>query len=341
MKKKKILQIGNFGGNKQLDGQTVKTQMVESLLEGSGFSVEKIDIFGFNLFDYLFLFIKMPFLMISSEQVFVGLGQRGMKISTPILIFYSKLLRKKINYYVVGGWLYDFIDSNLWILFFFRKFRTILVEIPSMVERASDYGLNNVYHLENFRTFDEQDVKTSLTDDNEIKLVFFSRVIPEKGIFLAIDVVNNLKERNVNVSLDIFGPVNDDVILGKIRMTNGCSYRGVLSPLDGSIYRSLSCYDLLLFPTYYDGEGFPGTIVDAFICGLPVIASNWKYNDQIIQHNVNGCLFTSKSLESLESVLYELCLNPKMIDDMKVEAYRVGNRYSLTNAIDSTSWIFS
>ena len=89
MKKKKILQIGNFGGNKQLDGQTVKTQMIESLLVGSGFNVEKVDIYGFSLFDYLLLFIKMPFLMISTEQVFVGLGQRGMKTLTPILVIFS------------------------------------------------------------------------------------------------------------------------------------------------------------------------------------------------------------------------------------------------------------
>ncbi|MFR3494185.1 MAG: glycosyltransferase [Blautia sp.] len=38
----------------------------------------------------------------------------------------------------------------------------------------------------------------------------------------------------------------------------------------------LKNYDALLFPTYYEGEGFAGTIIDAFAAGLPVIASDWK-----------------------------------------------------------------
>lgn len=38
----------------------------------------------------------------------------------------------------------------------------------------------------------------------------------------------------------------------------------------------------MLFPTYWSGEGFPGVIIDAYIAGVPVIASDWNFNKEVV-----------------------------------------------------------
>ena len=62
-------------------------------------------------------------------------------------------------------------------------------------------------------------------------------------------------------------------------------------------------YHALLFPTYYEGEGFAGTLLDALASGLPAIATDWKYNKEIVQDNKTGILIECKNLNSLKEAL--------------------------------------
>ena len=55
----------------------------------------------------------------------------------------------------------------------------------------------------------------------------------------------------------------------------------------------------MLFPTYWKGEGFPGVIIDAFVAGLPVIATDWNMNTEIIEEGVNGFIIEPNSSNAL------------------------------------------
>ena len=62
----------------------------------------------------------------------------------------------------------------------------------------------------------------------------------------------------------------------------------------------------MLFPTYYHGEGFPGNFVDAFNTGLPVIATDWLYNKDLIKDGENGLLIPIKNPEALCDAILKL-----------------------------------
>ena len=66
------------------------------------------------------------------------------------------------------------------------------------------------------------------------------------------------------------------------------NYKGVLQPEE--VLGTLKKYDVLIFPTHYEGEGCPGILVEALSVGLPILASNWKYNDEFVENGVNGFL---------------------------------------------------
>lgn len=52
----------------------------------------------------------------------------------------------------------------------------------------------------------------------------------------------------------------------------------------------LKNYYAMLFPTYFHGEGFAGCLIDAFFAGIPVIATDWLYNKDVVKDTENGLL---------------------------------------------------
>lgn len=95
-------------------------------------------------------------------------------------------------------------------------------------------------------------------------------------------------ERKIN--LTFYGPIQEDYkknFLSQVEMLNNVKYGGFLDLRDEKNYDILSEYDIMLFPTFWEGEGFPGILIDALIAGIPVIASDWNLNKYIIQDKIS------------------------------------------------------
>ena len=95
-------------------------------------------------------------------------------------------------------------------------------------------------------------------------------------------------------------------------------YKGITeSNLSSAILKD---YYFLLFPTYYPGEGFAGTLIDAFSSGLPVIATDWMYNSEIIKNGFNGYLFSPNNLDELVTLLDNVIISDNY-NDLKKKLY--------------------
>lgn len=101
-------------------------------------------------------------------------------------------------------------------------------------------------------------------------------------------------------------------------------YEGARDTTLPETYMELARYDAMLFPTYWGDEGFPGTIVDAFIAGLPVIATDWKCNGELIEDGKNGFLIPIKSptalADRMEWFIGHKDIIPEMAEQMQKEA---------------------
>ena len=179
-----------------------------------------------------------------------------------------------------------------------------------MLNALVKQGLKNAKHLPNFKRLKVLDESELIYQYNEpYKLCTFSRVMKEKGIEDAINAVtsiNNEKKRVV-FTLDIYGQIDDNYKERfdelKSAFPDYIKYKGVVD-FDKSV-DVLKEYMALLFPTYYEGEGFAGTILDAYASGVPIIATDWKYNAEIIHNLKDGLIYDYRTPEKLRSILID------------------------------------
>ena len=166
----------------------------------------------------------------------------------------------------------------------------------------------------------------------------FSRVMEEKGIedaVKAIQSVNHRLGRNA-CALDIYGQVDPNQTEWFAKLESSFSkeicYRGIV-PYDKSV-EVLKEYFALLFPTKFYTEGNPGTIIDAYAAGLPVIASQWESFADMVDHQLTGIGYPFLQTECLEDIIMEVVRTPSIIMNMKTNCLAKAKNYLPENVID-------
>lgn len=177
-----------------------------------------------------------------------------------------------------------------------------------------------------------------ISEPEPLPLCTFSRVMREKGIEDAVHAVEALNEyfgRTI-YTLDIYGQVDFSQTEWFDELKNNFpSYvkYGGLVPFDKSV-EVLKNYFALLFPTYYEGEGFAGTLIDALAAGVPVIASDWRYNSEIVTNGVTGKIHKAQSERSLKEALMWSYKNQNLWNSMKSNCIKLAYQYLPEKAID-------
>ena len=90
---------------------------------------------------------------------------------------------------------------------------------------------------------------------------------------------------------------------------------------------------MLLFPTFYAGEGLAGTLIDAMCTGLPVIATDWHNNNEIITHGNNGFLVPIQDCESIAEILCNIALSPHKLLSIRKNCIKHATKYLPQNII--------
>ena len=326
MKEKKILILGYFGyQNNQLDGQTIKTRNILTLLKSKMNDARKIRYFDTQDFQVnITSFFSMLWKIMNSKMIIYLPAHNNLKYIFPILFLICKLLRIKILYIVVGGWLYEYLENKPLHRLFLKKIYGILAENMELIKKIRiDYKFDNIGYFPNFRIHNyKPDFKK---DNGPFKIVFMARVMKIKGIDTLFKLCDHL-ERKYNkdrVTIHIYGPIPEEersYFFDNLKNHAIIEYKGVLEPKN--IYTTLSKYDILIFPTRYLGEGFPGTILDAYISGLPVIASNWRYIPEFIDEDKTGYLFDVNHIEELFQYVEYFIENPQILKVFRENALK-------------------
>ncbi len=322
------------------DGQTVKTRILVDELQAR---YPRCEIFVAHTHD----FKRRPFKRLGqvlrclhkSDVIFVLLSRNGRKVIFPLLYWLNRFYGKPLFHDVIGGVLDEDLSREPGLLKQLHMFRVNWVETEGLRSRLAALGLKNGAVLPNFKRLQivpeaERTVKT----DEVWRFCTFSRVTKSKGITVACEAVMEInRERGKQVAtLDVYGPVEPpyDEELKRLLAVAGDAvrYMGVADYRESS--RILKGYDMLLFPTWFEGEGFPGTLVDAFSAGLPVIATDWHCNGEIITHGQTGYLYDVRQPELLKVWMEKAMTDPAGVHQMSLNCLREVRRYSAEAAMD-------
>lgn len=304
--KKKITVIGHFGtGEKVADGQSVKTRIVTQELEKvlGAERIHRVDTYGWRK-NPMKLFCGCVRAVQNSENVMFMTDEGGIQVFPRLLHLTNIFKQCKLHYYVVGGWLSTYLDTNPSAAGILKKLDAVYVELSGMERDLRSRGFTNVVLVNKFRRMTPVDAATlNMNPEPPYKLCYFSRVMKEKGVEECVEAVKraNTGAGFTKYTLDIFGAIHPPYRqeFEKLTGTFGSDirYGGVVDfQSSGSVLKD---YAAMLFPTYYASEGYPNAVVDAFAAGLPIIATRWNFNTEVINDYQDGILVDVRNVEQI------------------------------------------
>lgn len=284
-----------------------------------------------------FIMIKMLWLLafIRNAKVVVSCEEGASKI---IDILYYVRLQNNVFYWVVGSGFPTRIASGSLSPKHYSFLKRIMVQSPNMVKSLNEAGLKNVLYIPNSKPIYDIPVEQH---NGRIRFVFLSRILPEKGIELIFSCVRHLNAEGLTeqYEIDFYGMIGDQYLAFEenVGKYSNVTYHGLLDLTQEIGYRQLATYDAMLFPTFYEGEGFPGVLIDAFISALPVIASDWHCNTEIIQDEKTGFIIPHKDEGALYDKMKMIIEHRERLLPMKLACKKEAQRYDRNNILSETN----
>lgn len=249
-----------------------------------------------SLFSILLTSIKK---IQNNDITFLNINEREIIFLGVPLVFISKILKKRILVRFFGGNL-DILYSNSWLFkisinYIFSKADHVLLQTKYLCDY---FKRSNCYWFPTSRPKKLVKKRSSKSlKYKKLKLIFVGNVSKNKGINLLIDVAMRLNDFSINIS--VYGPLID--ISENDMHKAGIFYGGILS--HDQVHRELSKHHYFCLPTMHNGEGYPGSVIEAFNAGLPVISSNWRSIPEIVKEDETGLLFEPGDANSLAKAI--------------------------------------
>lgn len=170
-------------------------------------------------------------------------------------------------------------------------------------------------------------------DDAEVAVLFFGRLVKEKGIDVYKDVLASLHNRqNVRALVVGEGPANAD--FAQID-------RAVLTGhLDGSeLAKAVASADILLAPS--TTETFGQVMLEAMASGLPVVSANAPSARALVVDGESGILCQPRAVDQYAEAIGTLVEDPVRRKAMGAAARNASSAYSWDRASESVAKIYA
>ena len=249
------------------------------------------------------------------------------------MAFTNSFFRKTMYYVVIGGFLPALLKKEPKYLKMLKKYKAHFPETENLKKDMEEAGLERVYVLHNLKrlnTLSPDEVQPCY--EKKVKVCTFARITETKGIAYAVEAVKMANEAlgGNYIHLDMYGicPPSYQSIFDAILAENSdfATYGGVVD--FNKTTETLKDYFAMLFPTYFHGEGFPGTVIDAYNAALPMIATRWNYNADVIENGVNGILVPIKDAKAMCDAMLELYNNRERAYEIAMNNLKSAEQYT-------------
>jgi len=278
---------------------------------------------------------------ISSAECVILFGSNGYVLTMgPILLILAKIYKKKCYLRIFGGSLDLYCNDmgylrRLYVMFFLGRYDGVILQTRLLVDHfKKKINAAKVHKIEGYRKknhsglIGHSDIGNQSSSD-PLRIVFLGIVKEDKGVFVLLEALSQLCgktacEYRCDIYGHIFEPVKDkfEEVIQKNEYT---TYGGVMHW--SNVVEELKNYDVLVLPSFYRGEGHPGVLIEAFIAGIPVIATNFRSIPEIVEHGTTGLLVEPESVESLMLAIERLCNDISLRNQLTKNVASANTRY--------------
>jgi len=332
---KKYLLIGprNLLGQSDITGGVVVLfEDLISYCEEHDLQYDVIDTNKSNYKNKLFAYIIILYLIIKRIPKFEHISLHGTAndylFIAPFAIIFAKFFNKTISLRKFAG---NFID--IYNSYFIIKRKTI-----DFTLRNSDINFfETKYLVKYFKKFNTNTFwfpnvrkKQVITTDSvyKSKFIFVGSVNEKKGIEILCKASNLLTKK---YTIDIYGMLDEKYTESFFDDFN-VNYKGRLRP--ENVAKVMSEYDVLVLPTFWQGEGYPGVIIEALSVGLPIIATNLDGITEMLDDTMSD-LINPHDIRGLSDAI--LSITPDIYSKMSQKAHK---RFELFDSQIKTKLFF-
>lgn len=332
-----VIIIGGIGAPEQFGGELTKNKFLIKALHDRNIYVIEVDTHGARKHPWRLakVFVSLAFHPKSNVIISTSLGN----IYWLVKLFYRIKTKRNICYFGIGGSFPKQTIKGVFDKRYLHVFKSIVVEGSGMQKEMKQCGLDSIV-VPNFKKVDYlPDLSITRKPSEKTRFVFMSRLHPEKGVDMIIDCVRRLNAEGLQdcFTVDFYGGFEEDNyrkdVLENLSTLPNAEYKGKLNLTKNEGFDKLSSYDIMLFPTYWNGEGFPGVVIDAYIAGLPLIASDWNINTEFIEDGKTGVIIPNQNTESLYEVMKMAIKDKNRYSDMSTNCQKEAMKYDTDNVL--------
>jgi glycosyltransferase involved in cell wall biosynthesis len=326
-----ILLIGGIGlGHLPKGGEEYKNQVLLRKLQQTG-SCTAIDTVKWKRDPRVILKILFHLFFRTYDHILISASSKSV-YQLLRLIRYFPFLMRKTSYFVIGGYFPEAVDKGIYKAACYRKLNAVVLEGKILQEPLLKVGLTNTVIIPNFKFFPE----VSLPDRSSAvcRFVYLSKICREKGAHLVLEAVAELNREGLaqQFEVDMYGVMDEEYREDfYANVSPNVRYKGLIDLINDTTaaYKELAAYDCLLFPTRWKGEGFPGVVIDSFVAGLAVIATDWNMNRELVIEGETGLLIEPENAAQLAASMKKLMQDRTLLTAMGRRAKDAAPKYHI------------
>ncbi|MPM66839.1 putative glycosyltransferase EpsD [bioreactor metagenome] len=283
-------------------------------------------------------------------------------VHTPVASFITRLaLRNEKNLKMVytchGFHFYEGSPMINWVFFYplekmAAKWTDCLVTINSEdYKRANKFKLKNNGQIKKMngvgiekekyviQNFDRDKYRKSLDiDKDDFVILVLAELIKNKNHIQLIKSMNLLKDKypNIKAVLAGNGPLEEEI--KKQIKEYGLKDKISLLGWRDDIKELINLCDLV--GLFSKREGLGKCLLEAMVCGKPVIATNTRGPRELIEENVNGFMFEINDIEATANSIEKLYKTSNESQQLEEKISKNANKYLLENVLSQLNSIY-
>lgn len=250
----------------------------------------------------------------------------GVLRSGPLVHLACRLRRAKVVLRLFGGDLDIAVDAAPAVLrwFFHRvtqRADVVMVETRALCDHFGDRSAaaDRLRWWPNTR---DMGPAPDRADGPARSFLFLGQLRREKGVAEAIEASRALPE---GCTLTVVGPAMPGFDVTTMDLGPRCERRGAVSP--DEVPALLAEHDVLVLPTYHEGEGMAGIAIEAMQLGMPVIGSRWRAVPEYVIDGESGLLVEPRDVGSVRDAMVRLAGDAALMARLRRGALEVGGRF--------------